>query len=138
MEPKQKRLDHHAAIWAAVAEELPEHIVATEVDAGLDPTLVPVSVITEPTVRAASELTRGVFTATFSVMTYAATERVARRVHYEVADVVLDMGDLSYGGVSAWAARVVCTVEPSVLPRSAAPDWPGVMSSYTTYIRTWR
>lgn len=138
MEPKQERLDHHAAIWSAVAEAVPEHIVVTEVDAGLDPTLTPVSVITEPIVRAASELTRGVFVATFSVMTYAVTERVARRVHYEVADAVMDLGDLSYFGVSAWAARVVCTVEPSALPRSAAPDWPGVMSSYTLYIRTWR
>lgn len=138
MEPKQRRLDHHAAIWAAVSDAVPEHAVVTEVDAGLDPAYTPVSVITEPVVRAASDLTRGVFTAAFSVMTYAATEREARWVHYEVADAVLDLGDMSYDGVSAWAARVVCTVEPSALPSSAAPDWPGVMSSYTTYIRTWR
>lgn len=138
MEPKQERLDHHAAIWSAVSAAVPEHMVVTEVDAGLDPTHTPVSVITEPTVRAATELTRGVFTATFSVMTYADTEREARRVHYEVADAVLDLGDMSYDGVTAWAARVVCTVEPSALPSSAAPEWPGVMSSYTTYIRTWR
>lgn len=138
MEPLQPRLDYHAAIWSAVADKVPEHTVVTEVDAGLDPTYTPVSVVTEPVVRAATELTRGVFTATFSVLTYAGSESEARKVHYEVADAVLDLGDMSYDGVAARAARVVCTVEPSALPSSAAPEWPGVMSSYTTYIRTWR
>lgn len=138
MEPLQPRLDHHAAIWSAVAAKVPEHIVVTEVDAGLDPTYTPVSIVTEPVVRAATELTRGVFTATFSVLTYAGSESEARKVHYEVADAVLDLGDMMYDGVPARAARVVCTVEPSALPSSAAPEWPGVMSSYTTYIRTWR
>lgn len=138
MEPLQPRLDHHAAIWSAVADKVPEHTVVTEVDAGLDPTYTPVSIVTEPVVRAATELTRGVFTATFSVLTYAGSESEARKVHYEVADAVLDLGDMSYDGVPARAARVVCTVEPSALPSSAAPEWPGVMSSYTTYIRTWR
>jgi len=121
-----------------VAAKVPEHTVVTEVDAGLDPTYTPVSIVTEPVVRAATELTRGVFTATFSVLTYAGTESEARKVHYEVADAVLDLGDMTYAGVPARAARVVCTVEPSALPSSAAPEWPGVMSSYTTYIRTWR
>ena len=138
MEPIQPRLDHHAAIWSAVAAKVPELIVVTEVDAGLDPSHEPVSVVTEPVVRAATELTRGVFTATFSVLTYAGTESEARKVHYEVADAVLELGDMSYDGVTARAARVVCTVEPSALPSSAAPEWPGVLSSYTTYIRTWR
>ena len=138
MEPRQPRLDHHAAIWSAVAAKVPEHTVVTEVDAGLDPTYTPVSIVTEPVVRAATELTRGVFTVTFSVLTYAGTEAEARRVHNEVADAVLDLIELSYDGVDARASRVVCTVEPSSLPSSAASDWPGVMSSYSTYIRTWR
>lgn len=138
MEPLQPRLDHHAAIWSAVAAKVPELTVVTEVDAGLDPAYTPVSIVTEPVVRAATEFTRGVFTATFSVLTYAGTEAEARRVHNEVADAVLALGDMSYDGVDARAARVVCTVEPSALPSSAAPEWPGVMSSYTTYIRTWR
>lgn len=138
MEPKQKRLDFHAAIWQAVAAKVLGHVVVTSVDAGLDPSRMPVSVITEPVVRAATDLTRGVFTATFSVMTYAGSEAVAREVHYEVADAVLGIVNVSYGGVSARAAKVACTVEPSALPSSAAPDWPGVMSSYTAYIRTWR
>ena len=138
MEPKQQRLDFHVAIWQAVAAKVPKHVVVTSVDAGLDPARTPVSVITEPVVRAATDLTRGVFTATFSVMTYAGSETVARRVQHEVADAVLSMVNVSYDGVSARAAKVNCTVEPSALPSSAAPDWPGVMSSYTAYIRTWR
>lgn len=138
MEPLQPRLDHHAAIWSAVAAKVPEHTVVTEVDAGLDPTYKPVSIVTEPVVRAATEFTRGVFTATFSVLTYAGTESEARRVHNAVADAVLDLVDLEYDGVTARASKVVCTVEPSALPSSAAPEWPGVMSSYTTYVRTWR
>lgn len=138
MEPLQPRLDHHAAIWSAVTAKVPEHTVVTEVDAGLDPTYRPVSIVTEPVVRAATEFTRGVFTATFSVLTYAGTESEARKVHYEVADAVLDLGDMEYDGVTARASKVVCTVEPSALPSSAAPEWPGVMSSYTTYVRTWR
>lgn len=138
MEPLQPRLDHHAAIWSAVAAKVPEHTVVTEVDAGLDPTYKPVSIVTEPVVRAATEFTRGVFTATFSVLTYAGTEAEARRVHNAVADAVLDLVDLEYDGVTARASKVVCTVEPSALPSSAAPEWPGVMSSYTTYVRTWR
>lgn len=138
MEPLQPRLDHHAAIWSAVAAKVPELTVVTEVDAGLDPTYTPVSIVTEPVVRAATEFTRGVFTATFSVLTYAGTEAEARRVHNEVADAVLELVDMEYDGVTARASKVVCTVEPSALPSSAAPEWPGVMSSYTTYIRTWR
>lgn len=138
MEPLQPRLDHHAAIWSAVAAKVPEHTVVTEVDAGLDPTYMPVSIVTEPVVRAATEFTRGVFTATFSVLTYAGTEAEARRVHNAVADAVLDLVDMEYDGVTARASKVVCTVEPSALPSSAAPEWPGVMSSYTTYVRTWR
>lgn len=138
MEPLQQRLDHHAAIWSAVAAKVPEHTVVTEVDAGLDPSYTPVSIVTEPVVRAATDFTRGVFTATFSVMTYAGTEAAARRVHNDVADAVLDLRGLEHDGVEARASKVVCTVEPSALPSSAAPEWPGVMSSYTTYIRTWR
>jgi hypothetical protein len=138
MEPLQPRLDHHAALWSAVAAKVPEHTVVTEVDAGLDPTYTPVSIVTEPVVRTATEYTRGVFTATFSVLTYAGTEAEARRVHNDVADAVLALGDMEYGGVVARASKVVCTVEPSALPSSAAPEWPGVVSSYTTYIRTWR
>lgn len=138
MEPLQPRLDHHAAIWSAVAAKVPELTVVTEVDAGLDPTYTPVSIVTEPVVRAATEFTRGVFTATFSVLTYAGTEAEARQVHNEVADAVLELVDMEYDGVTARASKVVCTVEPSALPSSAAPEWPGVMSSYTTYIRTWR
>lgn len=138
MEPLQPRLDHHAAIWHAVATKVPEHTVVTEVDGGLDPTYTPVSVITEPTVRAASEYTRGVFTATFNVLTYAGTEAEARRVHNEVADAVLALKDIGHDGVTGSVSKVVCTVEPSALPSSAAPEWPGVMSGYTTYIRTWR
>ena len=138
MEPRQPRLDHHAAIWSAVADKVPEHTVVTEVDAGLDPTYTPVSIVTEPVVRAATELTRGVFFVTFTVLTYAGTEAEARRVHNEVADAVLDLVDMEYDGVAGRASRVVCTAEPSALPSSAAPEWPGVMSSYSTYVRTWR
>ena len=107
-------------------------------DASLDPSHSPVSVLTEPAVRPASDLTRGVFIATFSVLTYAGTESEARRAHFDVADAVLALTRVAFNGVPARLAKVTCTVEPSELPSSAAPEWPGVMSSYTTYIRTWR
>lgn len=138
MEPKQPRLDHHAAIWAALAAKVPEHMVVTSVDAGLDPTRTPVSIVIEPTTRAATEFTRGVFDVTFTLMTYAGTESEARRVHNEVADAVLELVDIEHEGVRARMSKVVCTLEPSAIPSTAAPEWPGVMSSYTTYIRTWR
>lgn len=138
MEPLQPRLDHHAAIWQAIARTVPHYTVVTEVDAGLDPTLAPVTVVTEPTVQASTEFTRGVFSVTLTAMTYAATEAEARRVHNEIADVVLGLTDIEYDEVQARMSKVVCTLEPSALPSSAAPEWPGVMSSYTTYVRTWR
>lgn len=138
MEPTQARLDHHAAIWSALSKRVTGHSVVTEVDASLDPTTAPVSVVTEPAVRPASELTRGVFIATFSVVTYAGKDTQARVAHNEAADAALGLIDLSYGGVEARASKVVCTVEASALPNSAAPEWPGILSSYTLYIRTWR
>lgn len=138
MEPTQARLDYHAAIWAGLKDAVTSHSVVTEVDASLDPSRSPVSVVTEPAVRPASELTRGVFIATFSVLTYAGTENEARRAHIDVADTLLGLTRVEFDGVPARLARVTCTVEPSELPSSAAPEWPGVMSSYTTYIRTWR
>lgn len=137
MEPLQKRLDFHAALRSAVAAEVPDLVVVGEVDAGLCPEREAVTVLTEPTVHAATELTRGVFNVTFALLTYADSEREARRVHYQVADAVLSLGELSWGGVDAWAARVTCTQEPAKLPTSAAYEWPGLISNYAAYIRTW-
>lgn len=139
MEPRQPRLDIHAALWRAVSKAVPAERVLTSIDGGATPDEAPLTIIAEPVARAAGDIpVRGVFDVTFSAITYAGTENEARAPHNAIADAILELTELEHGGVAARVARVTCTLEPSVAPSSAAPNWPGIMSSYTAYIRIWR
>ena len=138
MEPKPYRLDFHAATWAALRAAVPDQIIITSSGADMDPGAAPVTVLTEPQAVQATVRSRGVHSLSFEVLTYSDREETARAAHIQVADAVLELQTVAFDGVQGRVSAVRCEIEPVALKDPSAPEWPGVLSRYTMYVRTWR
>lgn len=131
MEPTMERMDPQAVLYQALVEAGAD--VVGSVDATLNPTDTPVTVVRATSAEPAGRLTRWVFTVTASVVTYAATEGQAWDAHTAVADAVLGLTDAVGGSVRVSA--VVCTQEPAALGSADTPQWPGLVSLYSMTLR---
>jgi hypothetical protein len=139
MEPKTPRLDPVAVLYTALSSAVTGHRVYTGVDASVDPAVSPVTVLTVPSHTPAGAYTRWSFSVDVTLMTYAASTAEAARIHAEAADALLELTEASTeDGRPVAVSGVICTLEPADLPTRAAPQWPGVMSSYNLFLRTWR
>lgn len=132
MFPEHKRLDPLALLVAELSA-LVDPPVFSDVDASLDPRVQQVHVLQVPTVVPAGRLSRWSFTVDAVLMTYADTPGNAWSYHTEAADAILELSGLASGQVKV--SNVQCTAEPSNLPGRTAPEWPGLISTYSMTLR---
>lgn len=132
MEPTHTRLDPLALISTALLQGA-THPVVTDMDAGMDPIQDPVTVVQVPNVTPASPLTRWSFQVSVTLSTFAESSATAWGAHTEVADAMLDLSGLDGGRVRV--SSVTCTLEPVNITGRTAPQWPGLVSTYTLFIR---
>lgn len=131
MEPTMERMDPQAVLYQALTEAGAD--VVGSVDASLNPTDTPVTVVRTTSAEPAGRLTRWVFSVTATVVTYAATEDAAWTAHTAVSDAVLGLGDVIGGSIRV--SGVVCTQEPTALGSADTPQWPGLVSLYSMTLR---
>lgn len=132
MEPQHARVDHLAAL-AIHLDGLVGHEVVTDLDAGADLELGPVTVLQAPTITPAGPYTRWSFQLSLVAITYATSASAAYAAHTRVADAILELTSVEGGAVTV--SSVQSTLEPVAHNARTAPQWPGVMSTYTMYTR---
>lgn len=132
MEPTHTRLDPLALISTALLQAT-AHPVVTDMDAGMDPSRAPVTVVQVPTHVTAGPYTRWNFQVSVTISTFAESSTAAWGAHTEVADAMLDLSGLDGGRVRV--SSVTCTLEPVNITGRTAPQWPGLVSTYTLFIR---
>lgn len=132
MDPTHTRLDPLALISTALLTAA-THPVTTDMDAGMDPSRGPVTVVQVPNHVPAGPYTRWSFQVSVTISTFAGSSATAWEAHTEVADAMLDLAGLDYGRVRV--SSVTCTLEPVNITGRTAPQWPGLVSTYTLFMR---
>lgn len=138
MEPRTPRIDALAAIYRALRDTVAGHRITTELEAGDDASGDPLTVV-QVNVVPAGPYTRSAFNVDVTLMTFATTTTAALPAHVEAADAMLELTEVTDdNGVAGLVSAVVSTLEPSEVPGRSAPQWPGQLSRYNLYLRTWR
>lgn len=134
MEPRHIRIDFLAELVRYLRNTTGTDVV-TGMDAGANPTDTPVTVIQVPTVSPAGRLTRWAFDVSITVTTFAESSARAWGAHEKVCDAILDMSSLDSRAGLIRISSAVCTLEPVNVTGRNAPQWPGLLSNYTVYMR---
>lgn len=132
MEPRHTRRDH-LALLVEHLDSLADHPVVSDLDAGADPAHQPVTVVQVPQTVPAGPYTRWSFDVSVTITTFAGSSAQAWDHHAQVADLLLATTAVAQGEVLV--SSVVCTLEPTNVPGRTAPDWPGLLSTYTMSMR---
>lgn len=133
MEPRHARMDPLGLLVTQLDLEV-SHPVYAGTEASMDPARHgPVSVLQVSAHAPAGRLTRWSFAVTVVAMTYAATPGEAFQAHGQLADTILDLTTVDNGAVKV--SSVVSELEPEDIPVRSATDWPGLMSTYSMYLR---
>lgn len=132
MEPQHTRRDH-LALLVDHLDNLTDHPVVSDVDAGADPGQQPVTVVQIPQTEPAGPYTRWSFDISVTVITFAGSSAQAWDYHVQVADLLLATTAVARGEVLV--SSVVCTLEPTNVQGRTPPDWPGLVSTYTMSMR---
>lgn len=132
MEPTSPRLDPQAVLYQALVEAGAS--VVGDVDATLNPTAEPVTVVRTSYAEPAGRLTRWVYSVVVTLTTYADSAGAAWDAHTSVADALLGLTDVLDDSVRV--SGVVCTQEPQAIGSADTPQWPGMVSLYSLTIRT--
>lgn len=132
MEPYHMRRDH-LALLVDHLDRLADHPVVSDLDAGANPAHQPVTIVQVPQTEPAGPYTRWSFDLSVTLTTFAGSSAQAWGHHAQVADILLDTASVADGAVLV--SSVVCTLEPTNVPGRTAPDWPGLVSTYTMSMR---
>lgn len=132
MEPQHTRRDH-LALLVDHLDSLADHPVVSDMDAGANPSHQPVTVVQIPQTEPAGPYTRWSFDVSATIMTFAGSSAQAWDHHAQVADLLLATTAVARGEVLV--SSVVCTLEPTNVQGRTAPDWPGLVSTYTMSMR---
>ena len=123
----------HLALLVDHLDRLVDHPVVSDLDAGANPSHQPVTIVQVPQTEPAGPYTRWSFDVSVTLTTFAGSSDQAWRHHAQVADILLDTTAVAEGSVLV--SSVVCTLEPTNVPGRTAPDWPGLVSTYTMSMR---
>lgn len=123
-----------AEIVAELLDHATEHQILTAMGAEVSRLDLPVTVVTVPTMVQAGRVDRWAFRVQVAVTTFAASLADAEGPHYAAHDALLE-ATASFDG-AVLISSLVCDSEP--LPHVARPgaDWPGLVSTYTLYMRS--
>lgn len=132
MEPRHSRLDP-LALLVDHLDRLADHPVVSDLDAGANPAHQPVTIVQVPQTGPAGAYTRWSFDVSVTLTTFAGSSAQAWGHHAQVADLLLDTTAVADGAVLV--SSVMCTLEPTNVPGGTAPDWPGLVSTYTLSMR---
>lgn len=132
MEPTHPRLDPLALLVQQLGTQA-DHPVVSYMDASENPSEQPISVIQIPNHAPHSLTTRWSFSVDITITTFARTSATAWSYHAPLADAILELTALDGGRVTVSTPH--CTLEPVTVAGGSGPQWPGVVSNYTIYIR---
>lgn len=123
-----------AEVVAELLHHATGHTVLTSMGAETARMDLPVTVVTVPTMRQAAPLDRWAFRVQVSLTTFAAELAAAEAPHYAAHDALL-AATASFDG-SILISSLVCDSEPLPIVSRPGADWPGLVSTYTLYMRS--
>lgn len=123
-----------AAVVSELLDHATGHTVLTSMGAETARMDLPVTVVTVPTMQQAGAVDRWAFRVQVSLTTFAAELAAAEAPHYAAHDALL-AATVSFDG-AVLISSLMCDSEP--LPHVSRPgaDWPGLVSTYTMFMRS--